>query len=403
MLRRTLLVTPLALAACAAPSVNNTKPGLPVTPEATADTSQRAFDVQLYRELAREPGNQFASPYSVSSAFALVYPGARGETATEIADVFRWDHAQATANTAATARAVASNLGGSTFTNANAAWVERTFALLPDYMRAVRDTLGATIEPVDFLRNQAAALRQINQWAARSTNNRITEVLTDQNPDRRLVLTNAVYFNGKWSAPFRASGTRDEPFHAVGGDVPARLMHQTARFRYFEAPTFQAAEFDYDQGAFALDVFLPKQSSSLAAFELELSGQRLDGWLNQLNTAEYARLNLTLPKVEMRANYQLNEPLQQMGIQRSFSGAADFQGISQTPLMISQVIHKTFLRVDEEGTEAAAVTGIDMALTSAPMPPPVPPIEFRADRPFFIVLRHKPTNTIAFMGRIATV
>lgn len=169
-------------------------------------------------------------------------------------------------------------------------------------------------------------------------------------------------------------------------------------------PAFQLADLDYDEGAFALAVFLPKERTGLAAFERELSGENLDIWLSNLSGAQRPRLDLTLPKVEMRANYQLGAILEAMGVREAFASGADFDAMaSDRSLMISQVIHKTFLAIDEEGTEAAAVTAVDMVTSSARIgPPPPPPIEFKADHPFFIVLHQRPTRTRLFMGRIAT-
>ncbi|MGD9979686.1 MAG: serpin family protein [Hyphomonadaceae bacterium] len=366
------------------------------------------FGIALYRAVATEPGNQFVSPYSVASAFALVYPGAGGATGAEIARVFGFDASSETQSqrTRALADALTAETGGSQFTVANAAWVERTMSLRPDYARTIRDVLAGTIEPVDFIRNQTAALRTINAWAARETQNRIPEILTQQDPSRRLVLTNAVYFKGKWSDPFSANATRDGDFFTGASTrVDARLMRQLTHARYIEEEAFQAADFDYDDGAFALAVFLPRDRTGLAAFERDLNGDRLNEYMDRLRDAERPRLDLTLPKVEMRADYSLAPQLQAMGLRIAFTDAADFSAITaDEALAITDVIHKTFLAIDEEGTEAAAVTAIDMRATSAmPGPPPPPPIEFKADHPFFIVLHHKPTRARLFLGRIATV
>lgn len=180
-------------------------------------------------------------------------------------------------------------------------------------------------------------------------------------------------------------------------------MQQTTRARYYEGEGFQAAEFLYDEGAFALAIFLPRARDGLTGFERQLAGNRLQRWLVDLDSAEVARLAVTLPKVEMRTDYELSSQLRDLGLRLSFTNAADFSGITEAErLAISAVVHKTFLAIDEEGTEAAAVTAIDMVTTAAPRPEP-DPIQFRADHPFFIVLRHKPTNTNLFMGRVASV
>ena len=412
MHRRTLLwsATCAALGACA----NNTaatelQPPAPrVEPPVAPILTPLAdpFDVALYRAVAADPGNQFVSPYSVVSAFALLYPGARGPTAAEMAATFGFDPnvAAQIVRTRALRDALAAQTGGSEFTTANAAWVERTMALRAEYARTLSEEHGATIEAVPFIANQAAALRTINAWAARETRDRIPEILTNQDASRRLVLTNAVYFKGKWSDQFSANATRDGDFFAQSGaSVRARLMRQVTRARYVDGEGFQAAEFDYDSGDFALAVFLPRARDGLPAFERHLIGANLDRWLQDLAGAERARLDVTLPKVEMNADYDLVPQLQALGLRQAFTDGADFSGVTaQTSLAVSAVIHKTFLAIDEEGTEAAAVTAIDMRATAMPMPE-APPIEFKADHPFFIVLHHKPTRTRLFLGRISMV
>lgn len=408
MHRRALLwsAAAAALSGCA----NAAQPQQPASPQPTPapilSPSNDPFDVALYRAIAAQPGNQFVSPYSVASAFALLYPGARGQTAAELATALRFDPdvARQTAATRATRDALAAQTGGSEFTTANAAWVERTMSLNADYARTISQDLDATIEAVPFIANQTAALRTINAWAARETRDRIPEILTNQDPSRRLVLTNAVYFKGKWSDQFSANATHDGEFYAeTGAAQRARLMHQTTRARYYEGEGFQAAEFEYDAGDFALAVFLPRARDGLAAFERQLMGNTLDRWLIDLDAAARTRLAVTLPKVEMRTDYDLVPQLQALGMRQAFTDGADFSGVTaQEQLAISAVIHKTFLAIDEEGTEAAAVTAIDMRATSMPMPE-APPIEFKADHPFFIVLRHKRTNTRLFMGRVASV
>lgn len=406
MHRRTLLVSAAsaALAGCSSPlPAESTSPAVAPLP-VTSGTD--VFDVALYREVASQPGNQFVSPFSVASAFVLLYPGARGQTASEIAATFGFN-ASAAAQARLTrdlAQTLTAQTGGSELSIANAAWVERTMELRADYARMIHDQLGATIEAVDFIANQSAALQRINAWAARETHDRVPEILTESDPSRRLVLTNAVYFKGKWSDPFSASATRDGDFYAANGVTEnARLMRQITNARYFEVDEFQAAEFDYDDGEFGLVVFLPRARDGIGAFESGLSGTRLDEWLQRLAAAPPARLDLTLPKLQLNAEYDLVGQLQSLGVRVAFTDGADFSGVTeQATLAVSAVVHKTFLAIDEEGTEAAAVTAIDMRATSAPMQPEAPPIAFRADHPFFIVLRHRRTATRLFLGRIAS-
>lgn len=410
MHRRALLLSAAcaAVSGCAANAgvSEPTPPSVEPRPAPILTPGADPFDVALYCAVANAPGNQFVSPYSVASAFALLYPGARGQTAAEIGATLRFDAdiARATTQTRATAQAISVQTGGSEFTAANAAWVERTMALRAEYARTLEQELSATIEPVPFIANQTAALRTINAWAARETRDRIPTILTEPDESRRLVLTNAVYFKGKWSDQFAANATQDGDFFAqTGATERVRLMHQITSARYLDGEGFQAAEFDYDDRAFALSVFLPRARDGLPAFEAQLAGNRLDRWMQDLSAAPQARLSVTLPKVEMSADYDLVPQLRALGMRLAFTDSADFSGITeQAALAISAVIHKTFLAIDEEGTEAAAVTAIDMRVTAVRLPEE-PPIPFRADHPFFIVLHHKPTRTRLFLGRIASV
>lgn len=406
MLRNTLAPLVLALSAIALPAAAQ---------EARVSPGARAFDIALYRELAKQPGNVFVSPYSVSSAFSLLYPGARGQSAQEIARTFGFDADRAAAT--AHARALSDGLRirdndeEMHLTIANAAWVERTMALKPDYASAIRDQLGATIEPLNFIGDPQGSLDRINAWAARQTNDRIPSILSNPDPLRRLVLTNAVYFNGHWLGQFNAGDTKDGVFHGLAGDVPARLMRKTeTERRYFFTSTFQAVDLDYYDGSgapLAMSIFLPTPRSNLARFEANLTPERLDGWLRQFDEQETngqeTYLNITLPKVRMNAEYELSPSLKAMGVRSIFTeGVADLSGIADQQLAVSAVVHKTFLNIDEEGTEAAAVTAVDIIVTSARLRAH-PPIEFVADRPFFFVIRHKATGAILFMGRVATV
>ncbi|MGE0597361.1 MAG: serpin family protein [Hyphomonadaceae bacterium] len=408
MLHRLLAIMSLSvvLAACSAvqaPPQAATETPVQAEP-VQADSAPLAFELALYRAAASEPGNQFISPYSMQAAFGLLYPGASGAIAREMQAVFGFPASSAEAIAQQAAREAAlGEAGGSELNIANAVWVERTFSLRPAYERAVRDDLGSTVETLDFAGNPDAARRRINAAVAEATRDRIPELFGRGaiSADTVLALTNAVYFNGDWTQPFNEGNTSEGTFHAAGGDQTARLMRQTAHFRYIQDQSFQAADFDYDEGALALAVFLPRENSSIAAFESRLDGAQLRQWLTDLEGARTARLEVTLPRVEMNSDYDLVPIMRTMGVSAMFAPSSDLAGISaQAPLHVSAAVQKTFLAIDEEGTEAAAATGIGIVATGAPAPLP-PPIVFRADRPFFIVLRHKRSGAILFMGRIA--
>ncbi len=379
--------------------------GRPLAEAAPAGPGPEGFAVALYRAVAAEGGNQFISPHSVASAFALLYPGAGGQTAAEMAEVFGFDpspEAEA-AQLRALADSMRSDDEASLLSIADAAWVERTMGLRPEYAALIRDELGATIESVDFIGDPAAALERINGWASDETNGRVPEILSGASPDRRLVLTNAVYFKGRWADSFNSEITVAGEFRSEAGPaVPARFMRKTWLYRYLEGDGFQAADFDYVGDQFALSVFLPRRRNGLAAFERALTGAQLQGWLDALETGFTSSLDVTFPKVSLTADYELKAQLQALGVEQAFSDAADLSGVTEEAVLkVSAVHHKSFLAIDEEGTEAAAVTAVEIVVVGSRIIRDH--IAFKVDRPFFFVLRHRPTGTPLFLGRVASV
>ncbi|MFT3729238.1 MAG: serpin family protein [Terricaulis sp.] len=362
------------------------------------------YETSLYRQVARGDGNQLISPFSLKAAFALLYPGARGATADEMTGVFDFTGDDDPAGHEA--RLTQDLESSGVFKSADAVWIDRQFALAPDYAHAVRDTLHAQVEALDFHGAAESSRTHINSWVSAQTNARIPDLLPPGfiTPDMQLVLTNAVYFKADWQQPFAVGSTHDAPFHPLTGpDQNARMMHSVRRVRYFEDDDFQAADFDFKDGRFALTIFLPRANAGLPALEQRLSGDRLHGWLNQINGADGARLDVNLPKLRLEQRYDLGAQLQAMGLHTTFTEAADFSGVSANPdLVVSRVVQNTFFAMDEVGVEAAAATGIGVVTTAMPRPE-APPIAFNADHPFLLVLRDRRTGTIAFMGRVTSI
>lgn len=361
------------------------------------------YESNFYREIAHAEGNQLISPFSLKAAFALLYPGARGATADELTAVFGFTGNDEPA--AHEARLAADLESSGVFKSADAVWLDRQFTLAPEYAHTVRDTLHAQVEALDFHGAAESSRTHINAWVASQTHDRIHDLLPHGfiTPDMRMVLTNAVYFKADWQQAFSASATHDAPFHPLAGaDQTARMMHAVRRVRYFDNDAFQAADFDFKDGRFALTIFLPRERNGLTAFEQRLQSDALHGWLSQINSADTARLDLSLPKLRLEQRYDLTAPLQGMGVRTAFSNAADFSGVSTSaPLAVSRVVQNTFFAMDEVGVEAAAATGIGVVATAAPIRDE--PIVFNADHPFFLVLRDRNTGTIAFMGRVTSI
>ena len=401
-----LLLVACSASASSQPTAGNAAVVEPVEAAARAHPAafaNRVFGLALYRRLAAQPGNVFLSPISLAGAFGPVAAGAQGETRAAVGRALELPNDDATLHRdlGGLLRTLESDRDGARVSIANGLWVMKGFALKPTFVAVAKNSYDAEIESVDF-RNGIAAAARINNWVNRETKSRIPKLIEPDSLDEMtaLVVTNAVHFLGDWTDPFNASNTRPQPFHLAGGtarDVP--MMFGKRHHRYAETDDVQLLELAYKGDRLSMVAILPKERGGLGSVEKSLDGPKLGQWLGQLDSAEPREVRVHLPKVEFRTSYQLVDPLKAMGMSIAFQPhQANFRGIADTDLFISQVVHKTFLRIDEKGTEAAAATGIEVELTSAPS---VPPPTFRADHPFLILIRDKPTGALLFLGRIA--
>lgn len=416
MQRRAAIPAALLLAAlsagCARPADQartDTAEAEPAAAAAPADPAMvtsvaegnRAFGVALYRELAAKPGNVLISPISIAGAFGPVVAGAQGETRTVIARALRFPAGGGAAlhpQLGGLLRGLERDRNGATLSIANALWVQQGFTIKPAFVRVAREDYDATSENLDFVRAPASAAARINAWVNEETRGRIPTLFP---PDAftdltRLVVTNAVYFLGDWAEPFRRSATTPQPFFLLdGGARQVPLMSRQGQYRTHWTETFTAIDLPYKDERLSMTVFLPHARGGLPAFEAGLTPERLAEWLGKLDAAQPGKTQLSLPRLEISEGYHLEGPLRAMGMGLAFSrGKANFRDIADADLYISEVAHKTFVRMDEKGTEAAAATGVVISTVSAPLP-------FRADHPFFFLLRDKTSGAILFMGRIA--
>ncbi|HYG47454.1 MAG TPA: serpin family protein [Allosphingosinicella sp.] len=404
--RSMIAASALLLMSCAAPepqpqapAPKQAQPESPLAdlpPPETLTAGQAEFGLDLYRRLGEEAGNIFISPASISMALGMVYAGAEGETAAEMARALRYPDAGVHEGMGALLRRLPIDSEGRRLSIANALWVQQDFQLKPAFLERVRLQYGGGARPVDFVGAPAAAIDSVNRWAEENTAGRIKGILQRENiTDRtRLVLTNAVWFKADWLLPFQAAQTRPRPFRlSGGGTLSVPMMRQRSMFRLLEAPAFEAVEMPYKGEELSMMLFLPKESSSLRQFEQGLDGKALSGWIDQLRTSERRDLELVVPKIGLETRASLVPQLQALGMRRAFTQMAQLQGMADARLHLSEVIHQTFLRVDEKGTEAAAVTAGIGEIVSMPR-------EFHADRPFFFLIRDNRTGTLLFIGRI---
>jgi serpin B len=366
-----------------------------------AGNNQFAFD--LYAHLAKEKGNIFLSPSSISTALAMTYAGARGQTAEEMAKTlhFTLDSTRLHPAFAALLREwkAEGKKPGYQLSIANALWGQKGFGFLPDFLNLTRQDYGAGLIEVDFAHNVELARKTINEWVEEQTRDKIKELFKPGmlSTDTRLALTNAVYFKGDWAAPFQKNQTSDQDFQLTAQDkarVPS--MFRTGHYRYADGGTFQALELPYKGNDLSMLVLLPGKVDGLADLEQKLSARGLQDWLGKLRSQEVA---VTLPRFKTTREYRLNDVLAAMGMPSAFNAdRADFSGMNGTGprLFISVVVHKAFVDVNEQGTEAAAATGVGIALAAAPVKRQI----FRADHPFLFLIRDNRSGSILFLGRV---
>lgn len=374
----------------------------PAADQAALAQGNNAFAVDLYSHLRTQPGNLFFSPESISTAFSMAYAGARGQTATQIQQVFHFTLPPERLHPAmgALLRSMNGPHPHYELHVADALWAEQDETFLPDYLKLMQDDYGAGLQRVDFLHASEAVRGQINNWVAQETNNRIQNLIGPGalTPQTRLVLTNAIYFKGSWQAPFLADDTMTENFYlSAKQTVKTPLMHRTGDYYYFDGGSFQALELPYNGSELAMVVLLPKQKDGLPALEKQFTAAAVNTWIDKLELAD--KVVLTLPRFTMTQQFELSSALSAMGMPQAFSSQADFSGMTGKPgFTISAAIHKAFVEVNEQGTEAAAATGMIMVATAMRDEPP--PIVFRADHPFLFLIRDLQSGEILFLGRL---
>jgi len=382
-----------------------------------AAQGNNAFALALYRQLEGNSGNLFFSPYSISTAMAMTYAGAKGATQEQMAQVLWYPTSAQVLQKLGSSQTpltqeqfaqvcgqVIKKLNAQGAQNkyqlrvANALWGQRDYEFLPAFVSLVQKEYGGQLQKVDFITAMEEARETINAWVEKQTNGRIKNLIGQGVLDAttRLVLTNAVYFKGNWARQFRADHTRAEPFTLLGGDsVQVSMMNQEAEFGYAETDTLQAIEMPYAGGGLSMVVLSPREPNGIGRLEAELTAENLDKWLGGLRTRNVI---VTIPKFKLTSKFAMESVLRAMGMTDAFSKNADFSGMTGgRDLFISAVIHQAYVDVNEEGTEAAAATGVVMKLTSAG--PEMTPI-FRADHPFVFLIRGKASGSILFLGRV---
>ncbi len=360
------------------------------------------FALELYKRLSLEKGNIFFSPYSISSALAMTYAGAKGETAKQMARVLRFTLPQERLHKAFNelSRLLQSNTKDYQLSIANALWGQKDYRFLREFIDLTNKYYDAGFKEVDYTNVTAREeTRQIiNKWVEDKTNSKIKDLIKRDDIDdlTRLILTNAIYFKGKWELQFDPKNTKNMPFYVsenVKLDMP--MMYQKGRFNYGEDNEVQVLEILYAGKDLSMIIVLPKINIMLSKIEKILSTKKLKTWLSSLSERE---VEVYIPRFKIEKRYILNDILKRLGMVDAFDMIkADFSGMTPKPdLYINSVIHQSFVEVNEEGTEAAAATAVIMGTKMAVMP-----IVFLADRPFIFFIRDNRSGSILFMGRLA--
>lgn len=378
-----------------------------VKPEiGSIDTSVVAANTQfgfnLFDEIrnAEQDTNIFISPLSISIALAMTLNGAAGDTEQAMTDTLQLHGLNSESINVGYAGLNQTLLTAdpkATLAIANSLWGRQGVPFEQDFLQRNTQFFGAEISTLDF--NDPSASRTINQWADTNTNGKIQKIVDDKiDPAMVLFLINAIYFKGTWQEEFDPSRTRDGTFYLSNGDekqVP--MMSQNHWYPYYRGEKFQAINLAYGDGQLSMYIFLPDAESDLNSFLEDLNAERWENWMSQFQTED---VSLVMPKFKLEYEKTLNDTLKGLGMNIAFDPRlADFSRMAPLEILgvnlyIGQVVHKTFVEVNEEGTEAAAVTSVGVVATSV-RPPPIP---FIVDRPFFFAIRDNETETVLFMG-----
>ena len=383
-----------------------TSPDVTDTQMSALVTGNSNFAFALYQQLKKSStGNMFYSPYSISTALAMTYAGAAGDTEKQMSSALHFTLPQAQLHPAFNQLALdlasrgqnAKGTNGKSFSLniANALWGQQDYNIQPAFLNILSQNYGAGMNLLDFINSPENSRVTINNWVSSQTNNRINDLLPQGSIDTltRFVLTNAIYFDAAWQNPFAKESTHDGTFNLLDGStVTVPMMSQDVGYSYVKGNGYQAVELPYDGNEIAMDIIMP-DAAKFTTFESAMTANKVNGIIGSLQNSFMA---LTMPKFSFDSSFSLKSALAALGMPIAFDPyQADFSGINgNTDLHISDVVHKAFVAVDEEGTEAAAATGVVIGLAAMPQ------YSMTVDQPFIFLIRDIQTNSILFIGRV---
>jgi serine protease inhibitor len=364
--------------------------------EKSVVSSDNSFGLKLFSRITavEQNKNVFISPFSVSMALGMVLNGADGGTLDSMKQVL--EHSDFTIQeineSYKNISYILTHLDPKvTMQIANSIWCRNDFQVFPTFLNDCRNYFDAEAASLDF--NSPSAVQAINNWVNSKTNGKIPTILDNIPPEVVMYLINAIYFKGTWTYQFDSKNTVDAAFTtSIGSVVTCKMMSQKSTYAYHATNQVQIIDLPYGDRSFSMTIVLPAEGTNIDQFATEITQQQWDGWINNLDSTE---VELSLPKFKVEYEKRLNDELSAMGMGIAFSDFADFSRIANTFLAISEVKHKTFVEVNEEGTEAAAVTIISIKVTSMPSTPTM-----YINRPFIFAVRERKSGTIIFIGKI---
>lgn len=365
-----------------------------------------SFAFNLYQQLKKNnTGNLFYSPYSISTALAMTYAGAAGDTEKQMSSALHFTLPQAQLHTAFNELAIAlasrgqnaEGTNGKSFSLkiSNALWSQQDYTILPGFLNILAQNYDAGVNLLDFIKSPEDSRVTINNWVSDQTNSRIKDLLPQGSIDSltRFVLTNAIYFDAAWQYPFAKESTHNGTFNLLNGStVTVPMMNHEGSYSYIKSTGYQAIELPYSGNEIAMDIIMP-DAGKFDTFESDLTADKVSGIIGNLKSSF---LVLDMPKFSFDSSFSLNTALSALGMPIAFDDIkADFSGITgNTDLHISDVVHKAFVAVDEEGTEAAAATGVVMGLAALPQD------SMNVNQPFIFLIRDVKSGAILFVGRV---
>lgn len=361
-----------------------------------------AFALDLYGHLKQRENNLFFSPFSISAALAMTYAGAHEKTASQMAAALHFnqepDRLHHSMGELISRLNTVQKESEVELSVANAIWAQKGYQFLDTFFKVIQQSYQADLNQVDFTTAADTARLAINRWVEEQTHQKIKDLIPPGvlNALTRLVLVNAIYFKGFWDTQFKPENTQEMAFWlSAEANVKVPMMHQEYQYGYWENEWLQMLEMPYKDEALSLIVLLPKEKTGISLLEQKLTLENTLRWQDQLRKQ---KIKLFFPKFKIETQFNLGQTLSAMGMLDAFDpNRADFSAmIGKKELFISAVIHKAFVEVNEEGTEAAAATGVVVGVTSIAPPPPI----FKADHPFVFFIRDNASRSILFLGRV---